>query len=54
MKNDTTLCACAAVITFETQRCQKRAPRSVEFTFFINCLRFLIFAWTLSYEYLDG
>ena len=33
------LCACAAVITLETQKCQKRAPRSVEFNFFINPLR---------------
>ena len=31
------LCACAVVITLETQKCQKRAPRSVEFNFFINC-----------------
>ena len=33
------LCACAAVITLETQKCRKRAPRSVEFNFFINCDR---------------
>ena len=33
------LCACAVVITLETQKCRKRAPRSVEFTFFINCDR---------------
>ena len=33
------LCACAVVITLETQRCRKRAPRSVEFNFFINCDR---------------
>ena len=33
------LCACAVVITLETQKCQKRAPRSVEFNFFINCDR---------------
>ena len=33
------LCACAVVITFETQKCWKRAPRSVEFNFFINCDR---------------
>ena len=31
------LCACAMVITLETQKCRKRAPRSVEFNFFINC-----------------
>ena len=29
------LCACAVVITLETQKCRKRAPRSVEFNFFI-------------------
>ena len=28
------LCACAVVITLETQKCRKRAPRSVEFNFF--------------------
>ena len=28
------LCACAVVIILETQKCQKRAPRSVEFNFF--------------------
>ena len=39
MKIDTTLCACAVVITSETQKCRKRAPRSVEFNFFINCDR---------------
>ena len=39
MKNDTTLYACAVVITLETQKCRKRAPRSVEFNFFINCDR---------------
>ena len=33
------LCACAVVITLETQKCRKRAPRSVEFNFFINCHR---------------
>ena len=27
------------VITLETQKCRKRAPRSVEFNFFINCNR---------------
>ena len=32
-------CACAVVITLETQKCRKRAPRSVEFNFFINCDR---------------
>ena len=30
------LCTCAVVITLETQKCRKRAPRSVEFNFFIN------------------
>ena len=30
------LCACAVVITLETQKCRKRSPRSVEFNFFIN------------------
>ena len=39
MKNDALLCACAVVITLETQKCRKRAPRSVEFNFFINCNR---------------
>ena len=39
MKNDTTLCACAVVITLKTQKCRKRAPRSVEFNFFIICDR---------------
>ena len=33
------LCACAVVIILETQKCRKRAPRSVEFNFFINCDR---------------
>ena len=33
------LCACAVVITLETQECRKRAPRSVEFNFFNNCDR---------------
>ena len=33
------LCACAVVITLETQKCRKRAPRSVDFNFFINCDR---------------
>ena len=33
------LCACAVVITLETQKCRKWAPRSVEFNFFINCDR---------------
>ena len=33
------LCACAMVITLEAQKCRKRAPRSVEFNFFINCDR---------------
>ena len=39
MKNDATLGACAVVITLETQKCRKRAPRSVEFNFFNNCDR---------------
>ena len=29
------LCACAVVITLETQKCRKRAPRSVEFNFLL-------------------
>ena len=33
------LCACAVVITLETQKCRKMAPRSVELNFFINCGR---------------
>ena len=33
------LCACAVVITLETEKCRKRAPRSVEFNFFVNCDR---------------
>ena len=33
------LCACAVVITLETQKCRKRAPRSVELNFFNNCDR---------------
>ena len=33
------LYACAVAITLETQKCRKRAPRSVEFNFFINCDR---------------
>ena len=33
------LCACAVVITLETPKCRKRAPRSVEFNFFNNCDR---------------
>ena len=33
------LCACAVVITLETQKCRKGAPRSVEFNFFNNCDR---------------
>ena len=33
------LCACAVVITLETQTCRKRAPRSVKFNFFNNCDR---------------
>ena len=35
MKNDTTLCACAVVITLGTQKCRKRAPRWVEFNFLL-------------------
>ena len=30
------LCACAVVITLETQKCRKKAPRFVEFNFFTN------------------
>ena len=30
-------CACAVAITLKTQKCRKRAPRSVKFNFFINC-----------------
>ena len=30
------LCACAVVITLETQKCRKKAPSSVEFNFFMN------------------
>ena len=33
------LCACAVVITLETQKCRKRAPRSVEFNLLNNCDR---------------
>ena len=33
MKNDTFLCACAVLITLETQKCRKKAPRFVEFNF---------------------
>ena len=39
MKMTPLVCACAVVITLETQKCRKRAPRSVEFNFFINCDR---------------
>ena len=39
MKMTPLLCACAVVITLETQKCRKGAPRSVEFNFFINCNR---------------
>ena len=39
MKMTPLLCACAVVITLETQKCRKKAPRSVEFNFFINCDR---------------
>ena len=34
MKNDTILCACAVVITLETQKCRKKGPHFVEFKFF--------------------
>ena len=30
------LCTCAVVITLETQKCRKRASRSIEFNFFIS------------------
>ena len=33
------LCACAVVMTLETQKCQKRALRSFEFNFFIKVAR---------------
>ena len=33
------LCTCAEVITWETQKCRKKAPRFVEFTFLTNCDR---------------
>ena len=39
MKMTPLLCACAVVITLETQKCRKRASRFVEFNFFINCDR---------------
>ena len=38
------LCACAVVITLETQKCRKRAPRSVEFNFFF----FTVISWLLA------
>ena len=40
MKMIPLLCACAVVvITLETQKCRKKAPRSVEFNFLTNCDR---------------
>ena len=33
------LYACVVVITLETQKCQKKAPCSIEFNFFTNCDR---------------
>ena len=39
MKNDTTLCARVVVITLETPKCRKKAPRFVEFNFLTNCDR---------------
>ena len=33
------LCTCTVAITLKTQKCRKRAPRSVELNFFINCDR---------------
>ena len=42
------LCACAVVITLETQKCRKGAPRSVEFNFFNNCDRQKRFSQTES------
>ena len=39
MKNDTTVVRMRSGVTLETQKCRKRAPRSVEFNFFINCNR---------------
>ena len=35
MKNDTTFVRMRSGITVETQKCRKKAPRSVEFNFFI-------------------
>ena len=35
MKNTPLLCACAVVITLETQLCRKRAPRSIKFNFLL-------------------
>ena len=39
MKNDTTCVRMRSGITLETQKCRKKAPRSVEFNFFISCDR---------------
>ena len=40
------LCACAEVITLETQKCRKRAPRSVEFNFLIIAIDINFFRQT--------
>ena len=39
MKNDNTFVRMRSGDHLETQKCRKRAPRSVEFNFFINCDR---------------
>ena len=46
MKNDATFVRMRSVITLETQKCRKRAPRSVEFNFFNNCDRHKRFSQT--------
>ena len=38
-ENDTTFVRLRSCDHFETQKCRKRAPRSTEFNFFINCDR---------------
>ena len=65
MKNDTTFVRMRSGDHLGDAKCQKRAPRSIEFNFFINCDRhkrfsqkerrnvasdFLTFAWGLSYD----
>ena len=39
MKKTPLLCACAVVITLETQKCRKKAPRLVKLKFLTNCHR---------------